>query len=672
MATIAGGGGTVKQLNVGGKLFSLEASSLSLSSLSLDSPLPTPTFVDRDPALLSAVLAAIRAPSSAAPAFPARVLLDEAHFYGLHAQLLAALSPPPLRGFSVFLASTLSPASEPFPTALAPHHDGSLCLAHGAGQFLMPGKALSIDSLPAAHPTSAQHSAVEKLPLQASSVAKSLFKPLQPQLHSSPCTPQQSHDMPYQDQPAAYPTQRQPLPVDAKAHTQQDIASSQCSIVSSKTLIVSPLKGGAYYAAVERSYHVSSPLKSATHKSTKREHVKGKLNFDTTDSRPGPNDQQIGDKASTSSDEDKQDDFDIDFTNLDIFDGEFSFSELLLDLDLDTEGVLCQNPSTGTEGQRLEPVAHTTADPGLPESVKPMAADSTEDFSSQGATSVTSVRAITKRIKIVSPGVEVQRVVLGAQDGRHHLRSTLAVRQRVPGAGGVAVHQSVCLPDPAGKPLLDAAVPVNGHAVDLGASNFCLFDHAASTIAHCFPSCAATPVRPPAHCPAASPTPQGRRPASLPPRACNPPPPAPNLAAPSPIARKPDIRYGTATPAPCPSRLRRRCPHAPVAPYVRGSNNAVVRASNDITSGSSTMTPSCQDKRSASAPRSCSPCRRTSSTEPHDRFTAANVFDVWLKLAEPMLPRPKCSTYCPYRHDATTNMNNSSWPGDCKDEDGAV
>ncbi|WVZ56373.1 hypothetical protein U9M48_006917 [Paspalum notatum var. saurae] len=141
MRTGGGGGGrsgTVKQLNVGGKLFSLEASSLSLS-LSLDSP--TPTFVDRDPALLSALLAAIRAPSSAL-AFPARVLLEEAHFYGLHAQLLAALSPPPLRGFSVSLASTLSPASEPFPTALAPHHDGSLCLAHGVGQLTYYSPAL--------------------------------------------------------------------------------------------------------------------------------------------------------------------------------------------------------------------------------------------------------------------------------------------------------------------------------------------------------------------------------------------------------------------------------------------------------------------------------------------------------------------------------------------------
>ncbi|GJN08362.1 hypothetical protein PR202_ga26273 [Eleusine coracana subsp. coracana] len=49
-------------------------------------------------------------------------------------KLLAALSPPPLRGFSASLVSILSPASEPFPTALAPHHDGSLCLAHGNGQ----------------------------------------------------------------------------------------------------------------------------------------------------------------------------------------------------------------------------------------------------------------------------------------------------------------------------------------------------------------------------------------------------------------------------------------------------------------------------------------------------------------------------------------------------------
>ncbi|KAJ1258378.1 hypothetical protein BS78_10G070800 [Paspalum vaginatum] len=278
------------------------------------------------------------------------------------------------------------------------------------------GKAAAVASQPsnyntdqnmgsaAQQPASAQHSALPKLPLQTSSVAKSLFRPPQPPAHSSPCTPQQSH--PVQDQPPAYPAET-PSSAIANAHAQQDIASSQCSIVSSsKTVIVSPLKGGTYYA-VERSYHVSSPLKSTTHKSTKREHVKGKLNFDCTDvAMPAPNEKQICEKASTSSDEDKQDDFDIDFTNLDFLDGEFSFSELLLDFDLDNEGVNCQNPCTSTEVQRLETIAeggYVAVDPVLPDSVKATAADTTEDFSSQGATSVTSVRAITKRIKIVSP-----------------------------------------------------------------------------------------------------------------------------------------------------------------------------------------------------------------------------------------------------------------------------
>lgn len=205
----------------------------------------------------------------------------------------------------------------------------------------MPGRAVPVASHPskdqkmasAAQPTSAQHLAMAKLPLQTSSVAKSLFRPLPPPAHSSPCMLQQSN--PVQDQPAAYPSAT-PVSDVANAHAQQDIGSSQCSIVSSKTIIVSPLKGSTYYA-VERSYHVSSPLKPTTRK----------LDFDCTE--PGPSD-QICDKISTSSDEDKQYDFDIDFTNFDICDGEFSFSELLLDFDLDNEGVL--NPSTSAEVQR--------------------------------------------------------------------------------------------------------------------------------------------------------------------------------------------------------------------------------------------------------------------------------------------------------------------------------
>jgi hypothetical protein len=251
-------------------------------------------------------------------------------------------------------AATTKSAAKSKKTCIAP-----TISSHPKGKTV--ASQLSLDN-------SERHSAMAKLPVQGSSVAKSLFNPLQPQVHSSPCTPQQNNPI------VAYQTERASSSVVANAHTQQEVASSQCSMVSSKTLIVSPLKGAAYYA-VERSYHVSSPLKPSSHKSSKREHVKGKLDFGTCDDRPCSN-EAICEEASTSSDVEKQDDFDIDFTNLDIFDGDFSFSELLVDLDLDSEGVHCLNPPTNAEVQRLEGVA----DP-----MKAMAEDPTEDINSQGS-----------------------------------------------------------------------------------------------------------------------------------------------------------------------------------------------------------------------------------------------------------------------------------------------
>lgn len=191
--------------------------------------------------------------------------------------------------------------------------------------------------------------------------------------------------------------------MDATSHAQQEIGSSQYSIVSSKTLIVSPMKGGTYYS-VERSCHVSSPLKSCTQRS-KREHVKGRLDFDSSDARPGST-ETVCEKASTSTSTsvEKQDNFDIDFTNFGIFDSNFSISEFLQDFDLDN--VHCENPTTNAELQRLQPIAKSNnvmEDPPFLDPVKPMEAHPTEDTSSQGGTSVTSVRAMTKRIKIVSP-----------------------------------------------------------------------------------------------------------------------------------------------------------------------------------------------------------------------------------------------------------------------------
>ncbi|KAM3366707.1 hypothetical protein ACQJBY_015832 [Aegilops geniculata] len=283
---------------------------------------------------------------------------------------------------------------------------GSKRICAGPSPSLNPKGTSAASQLQTAQPSSAEHSVVAKLPAQASSVAKSLFTPLQSQVTSSPCTAELSYPM--GNELASCQSQR-PSSVVPNAHAQQEIASSQYSIVSSKRLIVSPMKGGTYYS-VERSCHVSSPLKSSTQRSSKREHVKGRLDFDSSDARP-VSAEHVSEKPSSSTyDGEKQDDFDIDFANFDLFEGDFSFSELLLDFDLDNEGLQCENPSTNAEIQRLQPTVKSnnmTADPAFPDPMKPMSADPTEDINSQGATSVTSVRAITKRIKIVSPGMPI-------------------------------------------------------------------------------------------------------------------------------------------------------------------------------------------------------------------------------------------------------------------------
>ena len=58
------------------------------------------------------------------------------------------------------------------------------------------------------------------------------------------------------------------------------VASSKCCVISSKTVIVSPLKHNGYFA-VERSYHVtsSSPLHSNTKEPSRREHIRGGVGF---------------------------------------------------------------------------------------------------------------------------------------------------------------------------------------------------------------------------------------------------------------------------------------------------------------------------------------------------------------------------------------------------------
>lgn len=124
------------------------------------------------------------------------------------------------------------------------------------------------------------------------------------------------------------------------ASPQQEVTPTNCTVVTKERITVSPHKHIGSYT-VERSHMVSSfsPVKSS-----KRDHVKGRLNFDDTETEatmdfdaPPNGDHLVS--ASSSGSEAETDLFDIDFSNIDLLSENFPFSELLVDFDLDGEGM---------------------------------------------------------------------------------------------------------------------------------------------------------------------------------------------------------------------------------------------------------------------------------------------------------------------------------------------
>lgn len=81
----------------------------------------------------------------------------------------------------------------------------------------------------------------------------------------------------------------------------------------------------------------------------KRDHVKGRLDFDDSD-LPTTSGKSIVNGISTTESNSEQDIFDMDLPNFDAFGMDFSISELLVDFDLDCEGIgySCQLPALGS------------------------------------------------------------------------------------------------------------------------------------------------------------------------------------------------------------------------------------------------------------------------------------------------------------------------------------
>ncbi|GLT92637.1 hypothetical protein SLE2022_104640 [Rubroshorea leprosula] len=259
-------------------------------------------------------------------------------------------------------------------------------------------------------PSSPQNCPANELTVQVSTVAKCLFNQTQlspPCSSSGPNTPPQSSQIDKSVTPIAI----SPTDNCSNNNTPQEITPTTCTISSTERARLTPLKQMTCYT-IERSHCISScsPAKTNLKRPGKRDHVKGRLDFGGSDVT-GNLDQPITNDIITSDPEKQADYFDIDFPSLDAFAENFSFSELLLDLDLGCEAIAypCQ-PTPGASGDTVSGSSHESGDGNLGTNQVMSEFSSTvtevlseKDGNAQGPETVTSVKSITKCIRIISP-----------------------------------------------------------------------------------------------------------------------------------------------------------------------------------------------------------------------------------------------------------------------------
>ncbi|KAL3753600.1 hypothetical protein ACJRO7_000930 [Eucalyptus globulus] len=183
-----------------------------------------------------------------------------------------------------------------------------------------------------------QKSVISGSSVQGSSIVKRLFnQPL-------PCTPNKSSGPKTPPQGISSVNDKSASSVDVSSNagcsnntTPQEASPSRCTVVSYERVTVSPYKQGGLYT-IERSHCISStsPAKTDLKRLHRREHVKGRLDFDNPDVPTSLGEEQA-DNPSTSQSQSDVDIFDIDFPNLEAFG--VSFSEFLVDFDFDCDGM---------------------------------------------------------------------------------------------------------------------------------------------------------------------------------------------------------------------------------------------------------------------------------------------------------------------------------------------
>ncbi|KAK6943057.1 hypothetical protein RJ641_028434 [Dillenia turbinata] len=246
---------------------------------------------------------------------------------------------------------------------------------------------------------------------QKSGVAKSLFNqpstsPPTKSSSSGPKTPPQSCSS--QSDKSTSPLEISSNANSVKMCTSSKITPQNCTIISSETAVmVSPCKQKAYY--VERNHCVSSPV--TVKRLSKRDHVKGRLDFDGSDAPTTLANHTSGGNLTSEPNKDGEI-FDMDFSNLDIFGPDFSFADLLGDFDIGCKELSCtsqQEMGASDSSVPWSPNGAVDDNQGKSQILSKYSSTVTEvlaerDMMTLGSDTLTSVKSITKCIRILSPG----------------------------------------------------------------------------------------------------------------------------------------------------------------------------------------------------------------------------------------------------------------------------
>ncbi|XP_027351307.1 uncharacterized protein LOC113862420 [Abrus precatorius] len=267
------------------------------------------------------------------------------------------------------------------------------------GQNALQQSDNAVNNTMMAQPSAIQSSSENCIPresqVQGSNVAKCLFN------QSSLSVPSNSpvSKTPPRTNSSHSDTHISPSEISSVA-TCREVTPTGCTVISTKRVMVSPAKQMAY---IEMSRCIS-PLKTDSDKLSKRDHVRSRLNFDASDV-PESSHNPLPNEISTSESEKELDIFDIDFPNLDALGMDFSFTEMLNDLDLSCEGMdFSCHPTSSPSMDNASGSSHECdSNHFIPELSTVAEVLCEKGMKIQGPDCMTTMRSVTKSITVLSP-----------------------------------------------------------------------------------------------------------------------------------------------------------------------------------------------------------------------------------------------------------------------------